>query len=711
MSHAFPRFLFFIALMWSQSLFAEESVENALATTDSLVVEFVASAEEPSMLLRHPVDERNRRISGDGRTLLVGSSTKLLAEVFDKGGDSAEGVEVVFHIVSPNNRLLGTTISDDRGIASIELIADDGEGDYTVMALLTGQKDPDSRLIYKLPVKRHSWVIFMLFALAGGLGLFLFGMDMMSSSLQRGAGHRMRGILSVLTRNRMIGMAMGALVTMVIQSSSATTVVLVSFVQAGLMSFAQTLGVILGADIGTTITAQLIAFKLTDYALLIIAMGFGLRYLTKHVRMKQLGDAMLGFGILFFGLSIMGKAMEPLHNYKPFIDIMAGLENPVLGIFVGAAFTALIQSSSAFSGIIIIMAQQGFLGLEAGIPLIFGANIGTCVTAALASLNSVRDAKRVALAHTLFKVFGVLLMLAWIPNFTALVERISGDASIARQVANAHTVFNVGIALIFLPFTPLFARLVIRILPDRDEPVLQKNRARHLDSKMLNAPALALNLAKVEILRMGDEVKSMAERIPAAYFDRNMDMLDAIHSGEDMVDDLESEISDYLIEIGKQRINKEQTEEVYLMMHVTKQYELIADIIDKELRPLARKMAAEGVVFSQSGTAEVRAFHLKMLKQVARSLEAFRDGSLDEARKIKAKHQRYITLEGNYRQAHYERVHHAVAESVVSSKYHLDLMDALHRIDSYATNIARALLKTYKTEVEAPPSSSTEAPS
>ncbi len=702
---AIPKLLLLLLFLAAPCLAADEIADSLAALPDSLPHVTAEEPVEQILRLRHPVDARSRRISGDGRTLLTGSSTDLVARVIDSDGKPVEGVELRFHLISPEDRLLGSARSDALGLAYFRLEAA-GEGDYTVMASLPGGEDPESRIIFNLPVKRPSWILFMLFGLAGGLGLFLYGMDMMSSSLQRGAGRRMRGILGALTRNRVMGMAIGALVTMVIQSSSATTVVLVSFVQAGLMSFVQTLGVILGADIGTTITAQLIAFKLTDYALLIIAMGFLLRYLGKRDRLKQLGDALLGFGILFFGLSVMGKAMEPLRSYKPFLDVLAGLENPVLGIFVGAAFTALIQSSSAFSGIIIVIAQQGFVGLEAGIPLIFGANIGTCVTAALASLGSGREAKRVALAHTLFKVLGVLLMVAWIPQFTDLVRQISGGAAIARQVANAHTVFNVGIALIFLPFTPLFARLVHRLIPDRPEPITHKVRARHLDKNMLNAPALALNLAKVEILRMGEKVKDMADRIPAAFFDRNLDMLDAIHHGEDVVDDLDAEISDYLLAIGKQRINEEQAEEVYLMMHVTKQYEHMADIIDKELRPLARKMAAEGVEFSDSGAKEVRAYHLKMLKQIARSLEAFRDSSLDEARKIKAKHRRYRVMEGDYRQAHYARVRKAVTESVESSEYHLDLMDALRRIDSYSTNIARALLSAYENDHESLPTKS-----
>jgi len=235
----------------------------------------------------------------------------------------------------------------------------------------------------------------------------------------------MRSILSMLTRNRLIGLTAGAFVTMVIQSSSATTVMLVSFVQAGLMTFTQSLGVILGADIGTTVTAQLIAFKLTDYALLLVGAGFLLRMFGKTESMKSTGDVILGFGILFFGMKLMSDSMKPLRSYGAFIDIMKNLEHPIKGILAGAVFTAVVQSSSATTSVIIVLAEQGFLSLEAGIPVIFGANVGTCVTAGLASIGAEREAKRVALAHVLFKVAGVLLFVFWIPAFSELIRAAS----------------------------------------------------------------------------------------------------------------------------------------------------------------------------------------------------------------------------------------------------------------------------------------------
>ncbi|MBW2562621.1 MAG: Na/Pi cotransporter family protein, partial [Deltaproteobacteria bacterium] len=235
---------------------------------------------------------------------------------------------------------------------------------------------------------------FLIIGLFGGLAFFLYGMEKMSEGMKKSAGNKMRSILGALTKNRVIGLVVGAFVTMVIQSSSATTVMLVSFVQADLMTFAQSLGVILGADIGTTITAQLIAFKLTDYALLMIAIGFSLRMFGKNDNLKNIGEVLLGFGILFYGMKLMSDAMSPLRTWPEFINIMKGLENPFLGLLIGAAFTALIQSSSAFSGIVIVLAQQGLITLEAGIPLVFGANIGTCITAGLASIGTSREAKR-----------------------------------------------------------------------------------------------------------------------------------------------------------------------------------------------------------------------------------------------------------------------------------------------------------------------------
>ena len=370
-------------------------------------------------------------------------------------------------------------LSDDQGYAATNITLGSKPGLYEVAARIHNGSGAGDIQYFRIQARKSNWVLFLVIGLTGGLGLFLFGMNLMSGGMRKSAGGKLRAILSTLTNNRFMAVGVGAFVTMIIQSSSATTVMLVSFVQAQLMTFAQSLGIILGADIGTTITAQLIAFKLTDYALIFVAVGFGLMVMSKSTKNKNIGEAILGFGLLFFGMKIMSDAMYPLRTYGPFLTLLLKLEFPIFGILIGALFTALIQSSSAFTGIIIILAAQGLLTLEAAIPLLFGANLGTCITAGLASINAKREARRVALAHTLFKVFGIVLFFWWIPFFADIVRWISpkgpadleGAAQLAnvvpRQVANAHTIFNVALTVLVLPFTGQVAKWITRLLPDK----------------------------------------------------------------------------------------------------------------------------------------------------------------------------------------------------------------------------------------------------
>jgi len=672
-----------------------------------LMGSFAFAAGADGISLAHSLDEAGRISSGHGETVLTHQELKLSAQIVSSDGGNLSGVEVRFVQVAPGEKLLGTVFTNSDGLAELIYVAGKKNKPVTIVANIAGSDEDSARIVFQLPVRKPSWVLFMIFGLLGGLGLFLFGMEMMSSSMQRSAGGKMRSILSALTRNRFVGVGVGAFVTMVIQSSSATTVMLVSFVEAQLITFARTLGVILGADIGTTITAQLIAFKLTDYALLMIAIGFFMRMLGRRDNIRNIGEVVLGFGLLFYGMHVMSKAMYPLRSYTPFLNMLTELENPFLGILVGTAFTAMIQSSSAFTGIIIVLAQQGFLTLEAGIPLIFGANIGTCITAALASINAGRDAKRVALAHTMFKIIGVAVAIAFIPLLAKLVQGISPggiiDTSdqtalarfIPRQIANAHTIFNVSLTLLFLPFTALFAKLIMRMMPDRVQDEAIRYDTRFLEPSLLSTPALALNLAKVEIIKMGESVKEMAEKSIEPFFSGDLSQMDELHQMEERIDVLDEQISAYLIDIGKQSINEQQANEVYLMMHVTKQYEQIADIIDKELRPLAQNKASLAAHFSDVGAAEVRSYHLKMIKQIARSIETFTDSSLEKAEKMTRKQAKYVALEGDLRQHHFERLRQNIQESVSSSEIHLDLMDCLRKMNSYSANIARALVQRY----------------
>lgn len=545
----------------------------------------------------------------------------------------------------------------------------------------------------------------MTMTLLGGLALFLYGMEKMSEGMKKTAGNKLRTILSALTNNRIIGLFVGALVTMLIQSSSATTVMLVSFVQAQLMTFVQSLGVILGADIGTTITAQLIALKLTDYALLMVGIGFLVRVFSKKDELKYIGEVVLGFGLLFFGMKLMSEAMYPLRSYEPFLEVLKQLEYPLIGIIIGAIFTALIQSSSAFTGILIVLAQQELLTLEAGIPLIFGANLGTCITAGLASIGASREAKRVALAHSLFKIGGILIFVFWIPTFSEIIISISpaqSDAVSPRQIANAHTIFNVSLALIFLPFTQHFAALILKIIPRRKVETGVVPVTWHLDNSVISTPAAAIGLAQTEILRMAKILKRMLNTVIEPFV-TNEAKQDAIYpeltarQGIDMrerkIDFLEEKVTKYLFQISKENLSDKQASEVYALMAIAKDMESIGDVVHRELMPLSDKKQQLKKDFTDKGKKEIINYHTSVMKQVSRLEVALNEMDFEKAKKILYKEAKYQNVEHEYRMAHIARVQKESTKSIITHEIHMDLMDLLKQIHNYLRNMAKEIME------------------
>lgn len=552
---------------------------------------------------------------------------------------------------------------------------------------------------------------FLLMGLLGGLVLFLYGMEKMSEGLKKSAGKGMRNILSALTKNRLIGLAVGAFVTMVIQSSSATTVMLVSFAQAQLITFTQTLSVILGANIGTTVTAQLIAFKLTDYAFLMIIVGFSLTIFSKKDSYKYLGESLLGFGILFLGMKVMSDSMAPLRDYEPFINVMKDLENPIYGLIIGAVFTALIQSSSAFTGIVIVLAQQGLLSLDAGIPMLLGANIGTCVTAGLASLGASREAKRVALAHVIFNTAGAIIFLFWIPYFADFVRWASpvsdaeGIQKLAsetpRQIANAHTFFNVSVAFAFLPFTSLLSKLVLKILPVRESEKAIEAVTWHLDEKALSTPAIAIDLSLAEVGRMAKILRRMLRAIIHPLFNdeegsdnihKHLTIIEGIEMREEKIDFLHEKITSYLLKIGREELSEEQSSEVFNLISIVRDMEAIGDIIHRDMFPLIAKKRALNFDFSKEGHEEIALYHTKIYKQLARLETTFSEQKFKKAKKIVSKEVRYADLESEFKIKHLERLKEERKESIATHEIHMDIMDNLKQISVYVTEIARSLV-------------------
>ena len=542
--------------------------------------------------------------------------------------------------------------------------------------------------------------ILIIIGLFGGLGMFLYGMEMMSDGMKMTAGNSMRSILKKLTSNRFIAVFVGAFITMIIQSSSATTVMLVSFVNSGLLNFVQALGVILGSNIGSTVTAQIVAFKVTDYALLLIAVGSIMTLFSKKDTAKHIGFVILGFGLLFYGMKVMSDTMKPLRTDPTFNIILTSFENPFLGIIAGAVFTALIQSSSATTGIVITLASSGSITLEAGIPLILGANIGTCITALLAGLKATRDAKRVAIGHVLFNVIGVLVFCFWIPVFADLVAQTTDN--VPRQIANAHTIFNIVSTMLFIPFAPFISRTIIRYFPDKEKlRNIEKPAILNLDEKVLSYPTAAINNAQAEI----SGVVGLTERVVGSLVspfitdkdqsdveNPELNLITGLHQRLEKIKYLNENISNYLIKISQQDLTSHQSREVFALVSATNYLNSINDTVKVKFENLIGKKESLDEGFSDAGQEEILVYHAKLLKQIKRLNKYFAKYDRAKATKIMKKGKKYKDLEEKYRLEHFKRVSGNVSVSVATHQLHVELMDMLKQINIFIELIASTLL-------------------
>ena len=546
----------------------------------------------------------------------------------------------------------------------------------------------------------------MVMGLLGGLALFLFGMEQMSDALKAVAGDQMKTLLAKLTTNPFFGALTGAFVTAVIQSSSVTTVLIVGFISAGLMTLSQGVGVIFGANVGTTITAQIVAFKITKYALLMIAIGFAMLFASKNERGKHYGEIIMGLGLIFFGMGVMSNAMKPLRSYEPFIDLMKQMENPIFGIMVSAVFTGLVQSSSATTGIVIVMASQGFITLTAGIALIFGANIGTCVTAMLASIGKPREAVRAAIVHVFFNVAGVLLWVAFIGPLADLVTRISpvvagisGTEKLAaecpRQIANAHTIFNIVNTLVFLPFAGVIARLVVKVIPETEEIATEKPtpKMQFITEDLLSTPVIAIEQARFELIRMGEIVREMLQKVLPTFIENNRESAEEILEQESLVDYIEYELTRFLSAITGGNVTLQQSERAFQMLHLAKVIEHISAQISRDLVPISVKKTSRNIEFSEEGREELIRYHTLVLENYARAVQVIANQDRTAAKNIVSTQTELDEIESIYRRTHYNRLSQGFQESVDSSHFHLDFLSYLQQINTFAKTIASTILE------------------
>lgn len=539
---------------------------------------------------------------------------------------------------------------------------------------------------------------FGVLALIGGLGLFLFGMTLMGEGLQLAAGDRMRKMLEKLTKGRIRGVFVGAGITSLIQSSSATTVMLIAFVNAGLMTFTQSVAVILGADIGTTITAQIVAFKVETLVFPFIAAGLIMYLVGNRRNIKYTGEVILGFGILFLGMVIMKGAMHPLQVSGTFENWISSYgQHWILGLLFGILITSIVQSSSATTGMLIAMAAAGVLGtgpeaLRIAIPVVLGCNIGTCITAAVASIGTSISAQRVAVAHYLFKITGVILFLPflkWYPDLVIWVSDLFGAKStdIARQIAWSHTIFNVLMTLIWLPFMNQFIKLV-KFIRKGEAPIAARDPL-YLDPRTLKSPDLALEMAKKEITRMARVSHEMLKSSVGFLAKIDKTGKKALLEEENIVDSLANEITNYLTRLSEETLTDEQSEQMVGLMHAVNDLERIGDHAEN-IMYLAASKQENSQEFGSVAVSELAQISDKVLEMNDGMIRSFETGDPQMAAEFQTYEGEIDSMASTFRRNHINR--QSVKEcDLGAGVVFLDVLTNLERVGDLTNNVGHVV--------------------
>ena len=489
--------------------------------------------------------------------------------------------------------------------------------------------------------KEPDWVQ-LLMGLLGGLALFLSGLDLLSEGLKKAAGQTLKTVLSRLTANRFMGALTGAFVTGVLNSSSVTTVLVVGFVTAGMMSLSQSVGVIMGANIGSTVTAQILAFDVAAYALAPVAVGFFMTFSAKNDQIRYYGMMAMGLGLVFYGMGVMSDAMQPLRVYEPFLKVLKTMEQPVLGILAGALFTALVQSSAATVGIAIAMASEGLLSLPAGIALALGANVGTCVTAVMAALGKPVEAVRATVVHVAFNVAGVLLWLFFIPILAEIAVAISPVAAdlqgsaraaveVPRQIANANTLFNIINTLVFIGFATWFARLAEYLVPDRERVRGPTIEPEFLNDAALKAPSVALQQVRLELGRVGELAVGMMRDLGPVMLSGDRKRMDEIARRDDSIDLLTVDIMAYLGKIRQNTLTEEESREHQGLMTAAVNLEGLADVIESDVRDLMYQSSQLRQVTGEDTRNLLKALYQDVSEALYLAVKALRDADQQAA--------------------------------------------------------------------------------
>lgn len=537
-------------------------------------------------------------------------------------------------------------------------------------------------------------------SLMGGLGLFLYGMNLMGEGLQKSAGTKLKSIIKLLTSNIFMGVLVGTGVTAVIQSSSATTVMVVGFVNAGIMSLKQAIGVIMGANIGTTVTAQLVSFNLNGMAPVALGIGIVLYLFGKNPKVKHISEILIGFGMLFTGMEFMKDAVEPLRDYKGFTDMLVSFgQYPLLGLLLGFGITAIVQSSSASMGMLVALAAEGLIPLNAALPILYGQNIGTCVTSLLSSIGANKNAKRAAVIHLIFNVLGTALFLIFLNK--PVVSLVTGmdPGNVARQIANTHTLFNIISVLILLPFNNIIIKMAMRIIPDKAEDEEDIKTVKYIDDKMLEIPSIALINTIKETSRMGKKAKESLDYSISAILEKSDEYIGKVFVKEETVNELQKIILNYLLKLSKTAaLDEDSREAVDNLFNTVNDIERIGDHA-KNIAELSQIMIDGDLEFSEQGKNQLEEIYNYVISAYNSALEAFKNDDINLAYKVFRIEEKVDMMEKTCRASHMYRLNNNLC-SIDNGVVFLDMITALERVSDHAVNIAKRVISQKKHIVE-----------
>ena len=525
----------------------------------------------------------------------------------------------------------------------------------------------------------------------GGLGLFLYGMNLMGEALEKAAGSKLKKIIELLTSNIFMGVLVGTIVTAIIQSSSATTVMVVGFVNAGIMTLPQAVGVIMGANIGTTVTAQLVSIDINGLAPIALGIGIILYLFTNKPKTKHIAEVLIGFGILFTGMDFMKEAVKPLAGYSGFTNALLTFgKYPILGLLLGFGITAIIQSSSASMGMLVVLASQGLIPLNSALPILYGQNIGTCVTSLLSSIGASISARRAALIHLMFNVLGTIIFLIFLNGIVVKAVVYMDPDNVARQIANVHTIFNITSTLMLLPFNKIIIKLATKLAPDNNTEDDDTKVVKFIDDRMIETPSIALVNVEKETLRMGEKSRESLDSAMTGIFEKSEKDLSNTLKKEKVINELQKTILNYLLKLSKAPLNEESREVIDSLFNTVNDIERIGDHAEN-LAELGKSSIVNDVVFSDNARSELSDMYNKVLSTYTYSLESMRTSDVDLACKVIKMEEQVDIMEKTCRLNHMRRLNNNMC-SIDNGIIYLEILTNLERVSDHAVNIAQQVI-------------------